>query len=81
MGRVAHHLTRLWQEPLFFLLLAPVGLALAWQLAGMILDGRPGWRRASRLVIGTLALADVAFITFVAVAMSHTHGCPINGCD
>jgi hypothetical protein len=79
--RAVHYATKIWQEPLFYLLIVPVGLSAAWALVEMILEHRPIWRRCSRALIGALALADVSFVALLVLAASHTHGCPFNGCD
>jgi hypothetical protein len=75
-----HYATRIWQEPLFYLLI-PMGLCAAWALVEMILEEKPIWRRCSRAMIGALALADVSFVALLVLATSHKHGCPFNGCD
>ena len=67
-------------DPLGLLLILLVVLPGLWALAGIAFDARLVWRRATRFVIGTAFVADVAFLVTVAVDVGSRHGCPFNGC-
>jgi hypothetical protein len=72
---------RLWQDPIFYVLVVPVVLSGSWALTGMILEHKALWRRCSRALIGAFALADVSFVVSLMIITSHRHGCPFNGCS
>lgn len=72
---------RPWEDVSFWVFVLPIALLALSALNEMFLEHHLSWRRWFRALIGAAALADVAFIVLLAVTMSHTHGCPFNGCD